>query len=176
MVNKSPNKRLREGLDKQKSHPEDGPQRIRAWYSDDHDPPDDFQELEQPPHQSLLEESAALIESATRPLDRGRQETGRLERDAELILYGVGVEKLLTGIYLQLEPNEFIAHMDNQGGHTPPFGECKRPLLNDLGSEIPSEQHGMVKAMLNIVQEHRNNEVHSGFHQYGQAWFNRLTL
>lgn len=174
MVDETPTQNLKHALREVQSHLEAGDQRIKSWYSDDFDPPEKFPELEAPPHQYLIERGAKLHTFAA-DLREGPVELDDPVNDAELVLYGVGMERLLTGVYLKVDPGEFLQKMVKKG-ETPSFQDCKKVLIEDLAEQLPSEQCGMVVLVLDILWELRNNETHLGYHSYYPYQVNRLFL
>jgi|GEM_PF-3606611 hypothetical protein len=174
MAGKTPTQNLQQALEEVQSHLEAGDQRIKAWYSDDFDPPENFPELETAPHQYLIE-GGAQLHSFAADLTESSVELGDPANDAELVLYGVGMERLLTGVYLKVDSAEFIQKMVEKGV-TPSFRDCKWVLIEELTERLPSEQCGMVVLVLDILWELRNNEAHLGYHSYYPAQVRRLFL
>lgn len=174
MAGKTPTQDLKKALEEVQSHLEAGDQRIKAWYSDDFDPPEDFPELKTAPHQYLIERGAELHSFAA-DLTGGSVELRDPANDAELVLYGVGMERLLTGVYLKVEPGKFLQKMVKEEV-TPSFKDCKSVLVKDLADRLPSEQCGIMVLVLDILWELRNNETHLGYHSYYPAQVRRLFL
>lgn len=165
MVYDSLVEKLESDYDETVKHLEAGNQRIKAWYSDDFESPEGFDELEKPPHQYLLEQAAKLIEFASGELTDPRHRMSSPINNAELILYGVGFERIGSAVHLKLDHDEFIESLD-QHGETPNFWSSWDVLLDDLAGKIDEEQVDVVKLTQEIVWEHRNNEAHLGFHRH----------
>lgn len=174
MAGKTPTQNLQQALEEIQSHLKKGDQRIKAWYSNDFEPPEDLPELETAPHQDLIERGAELHSFAA-DLTGDRVKLGDPANDAELVLYGVGMERLLTGVYLKVEPAAFLRKIVEEE-ETPSFQECKSILIDDIAERLPSEQCGMVVLVLNILWELRNNETHLGYHSYHPNQVRRLFL
>ena len=91
-------------------------------------------------------------------------------------MFGVGIEIILTGIYLKIKPMVFIKYMDANNDKTPSFRESRKFLLDDLSDEIPKDQERLLHAMFRYIHGLRNNQVHLAFHHEEPAYFRRLTL
>ncbi len=174
MTEESPTALLESRYEDAVSHLEDGEQRIKAWYREDIAPPDGFPEINTAPHQRLIERGTELHRLAS--------ELGNMQatisdplNDAELTLYGVGMERLLTGLHLQLDSESFLQTLEDRG-ETPGFRACKSLVIDDLSDQIPSEQRGMLVLVLKILWTLRNNEAHMGYHSYYPAQIRRLFL
>lgn len=143
-------------------------------YVDAYDPPKSFPELETAPHQRLMERSAELYCFAA---NLGERQTtlGSPESDTEIVLYGVGMERLLSGVHLKLEPKTFIETLEEKG-QTPSFSMCKEILVSDVADRLSSEQCGMLVLVLEILWTLRNNETHLGYHSYQPSQIRRLFL
>lgn len=174
MTDETPTQNLQQALKGVQSHLEAGDQRIKAWYSEDFEPPEDLPELETAPHQDLIERGAELHSFAA-DLTEDSVELGDPANDAELVLYGVGMERLLTGVHLKIEPTKFLKKM-LEDERTPSFQQCKSELIKDIAERIPSEQCGMLVLVLDILWELRNNEAHLGYHSYYPNQVRRLFL
>jgi hypothetical protein len=174
MTGRTPTQNLQRALEEIQSHLEAGDQRIKAWYSDDFDPPDDFPELEIAPHQYLIEQGAELHSFAA-DLNEGPVKLADPTNDAELVLYGVGMERLLTGVHLKLDSDSFLETIEREE-QTPSFQDCKSVLIDDVAERLPSEQRGMMVLVLKILWELRNNEAHLGYHGYYPNQVRRLFL
>lgn len=174
MVNDSPTALLEQALEEVQDHIEAGDQRIKAWYVDGYDPPDGFAEIETAPHQRLMERSAELYCFAANL--RERQTTlGSPKSDTEIMLYGIGMERLLSGVHLKLEPETFIETLE-ESGQTPSFSTCKGILVPHVTDQLSSEQCGMLVLVLEILWALRNNETHLGYHSYQPYQTRRLFL
>lgn len=152
-----------------------GNRRIKAWYCDEHDPPEELGNIEAPPHQTLFERAAKLADFAASSLTREEVRVGNPDPVVELITYGVAVEILLSGVHLKLEPIEFIRELE-ENDRTPSYCECKQVLITDLNSKMPSEQRGILIKTLEIIRDQRNNEVHLGYHTYQHSHLDGLIL
>lgn len=175
MSEKSSTKILNEALQKTKNHHEIGNHRIRAYYDESYEYSEEFPDLEKAPHNSIMNEGIELINLAYEKMSGGRNEIGNRELDAELILYGVGMERLLTGIYLKLEPEDFIQKIENTG-ESPSFEKARDLVVSDFADLVEDDVVGKLRLILDIVKEHRNNEVHLGYHQYIHGEITPLVL
>lgn len=165
MSDKPEIKILKNQLDEVQSHLGNGNQRIKSWYCDDYDHPEDFPELEEAPHTSLITRGAELVDFAGTSLKDDLLELGDPENDAEIILYGVGIERIISGIHLKLNPMDFIETLEKKG-QTPSFPQSKQVVISDLADHVSSDECGKMVMTLDILWKLRNNEVHFGFHSY----------
>jgi hypothetical protein len=161
----STTKILCRALKKTKEHHEIGNQRIRAYYDNSYEPLEDFPEPEMAPHDSIMNEGVELINLAHDTMSAKSNNVGDREIDAELILYGVGIERLLTGIFLKLKPKEFVRQLEDRG-ESPSFETARSLVVSDFATRTNGDAVGNLNLILDIVQVHRNNEVHLGYHQY----------
>lgn len=173
---------LARDLGELEDHLKAGNQRIKSYYLDEYDPPEGFENrrLERPPHQDIIERGVGLIKFASRVArdEEGGKFTafGDPEREAEFVLYGVGMECLLTGIYLQSDPQSFISYMESNDCRTPGISDSKNEVLRNLSEELDDGELSALSLLIDMVIKHRNNEVHLGFHRWGHHYFERLLL
>jgi len=158
----------------QRNH-ELGDQRIKAWYCDRYEPPEELQAIEIPPHQTLFERSAKLADFASSDLAREEVKFGDPDPFVELITYGVAVEILLSGVHLKVNSEEYIKMLE-KNKRTPSYCDCKQILIADITSKMPSEQLGILIKTLEIIRDQRNNEAHLGYHSYQHSHLDGLVL
>lgn len=173
---KSPTKRLKSIQKEVQKHINSGNLRIKSYYLDSLEPPESYPELDEPPHQTIMEGGASLIHFASDGVLPEFNSLGHPANDTELLLYGVGMERLLSGIHLKIDPQGYIDYMDDKNGRSPPFGKSKQLLVEDLADTLDTDQRGVLCLVLEIVREQRNNEAHIGFHHRGHYQFTRVVL
>lgn len=164
MSENSPTEILEMALEGIKTHNQKGNQRIIAYYDESFEIPDNIQEPDTAPHISLIEDGIELVNLGHEIVEGRRYSISNPKINAELILYGVGIERLLTGIYLKLETEKFIQKIKKYG-ESPGFNTVKESVLNDVYKKVDRDAGGIVKLALDIIQEIRNNEVHLGYHR-----------
>ncbi|WP_127117524.1 hypothetical protein [Halorubrum sp. PV6] len=152
-----------------------GDQRIKAWYCDEYEPPEELQDIETPPHQRLFERSAKLADFAASNLAREEVRFGDPDPIVELIAYGVAVEILLSGVHLKVDSEKFVKILE-KNKKTPSYCDCKQILIADITSKMPSEQLGILIKTLEIIRDQRNNEAHLGYHTYQHSHLDGLVL
>lgn len=165
MVYESLAEKLESDLSETKRHHAKGNERIKAWYSDDVEPPDVGAELNQNPHQSILEDGAKVIDFASGRLTETHRRMNDAQYDSELVMYGVGFERILTAAHLKLKPKSFIEKLE-QDGETPSFQKSRNVMFADLSDRLVDEQMKVLSLTMELVREHRNNEAHFGFHRH----------
>lgn len=158
-----------------KDHLNQGNQRIKAWYLEGYSHPDDPPEIEEPPHQRMMEQSAEFVNFAARSISKGQVEMNGPRNSVELLVYGVATELLLSSIHLKLDPTSFIKHLENQG-ETPSYDQCSDVLFEDLSDKIPQEQMRIMVKVLDIIRDQRNNEAHLGYHTFNHSHLDGLIL
>lgn len=173
MVNNPPTKRLDSNLQEVSEHIEAGNQRIKSWYSQHCEQPDEYPELDRPPHQVLMKRGIKLINFADELANTIRF-LDSPENDAILLLYGVGMERILSGIHLKIDSDDFIEHMEKNSGETPSIKYSSKILISNLCDEISDEQRGILKLVLEYVRIQRNNEAHLGYHRVDHIHMRRL--
>lgn len=157
--------KLRQDIEDTKAHIEKGNKRIKSWYWDGFDRPEDTRELDRAPDESLLLDAAKYVALAAGRLTDSRQRLSDAEYDAELMMYGVAFERIASAVHLRVEPDEFLEKLDADG-QTPSFYSSRKVMEDDLASELDDEQQEALKLTLDIVRVHRNNEAHLGYHQF----------
>lgn len=167
--------RLKRDYEETVDHIWDGNHRIVAWYCDGVEPPAGFPELEKAPHQRLLEEGVELLELASGELNDPTHRLSGPIRNAQLILYGVGFERIGSAIHLKLQTAEFIEELLDSG-ETPNFWKSWEVVRDNLSERLDEKQVKAVKWTQEIVWKHRNNEAHLGYHRHLSYQYGAIVL
>lgn len=135
---------------------------VKAAYADQLEIEYDGPEYDSPipPDQLLIQDALryAVFASESFPHDGEPAEfTGPQLR---LLVLGVSAELLLTGISLDIEPQEFVQKLERTS-NTPGFHECRRELMQDLDKYTKRERE-TIDHVLKILRRHRNNLAHFG--------------
>jgi hypothetical protein len=158
---------LKDNIEEIEQHQRAAPQRIRAFYFDDEEPPEGFSEFEREPHQLMLENAAKWavmprsVFGNVRIVGKGPPAT-----EFEYLALGVATERLLNAIYLYKNPKYFTNHLEDNSGKTPEYEKAEGILLSDLSSKLNDEQMKRVTLVLEIMRKQRNNIAHFGFHRF----------
>lgn len=169
MPYKTPTQRLRQELEETKAHIQAGHHGIKASYNDRYDQPDDYPEPKRSPATRFLEAGAQLINFTAEDFPREPITMGDPANDAEVVLYGVAMERLLHGVHLTIAPENFIDYMEKNNDNTPTFTDSRQMLVGDVARDLSDEEMGVLCLVLDIVKEQRDNEVHSGYHRRGYS-------
>lgn len=161
---------LQEHIEELDEHLAVAPKRIEAYYRDE-EPPDGFPEYEEPPHQQLIRRGVTAIEFAYEyeqqdPFVDLSMNWGT--RDIVFAHVGVGLELLLTGIYMKVDSEDFISKLRKNGGETPNHDTAKRRVMGFLPDSLTDSQRKQISLVIDIVHEQRNNTVHLGLHGFHQ--------
>lgn len=157
--------KLQRDIEETGSHIDKGDQRILAWYRDELNPPEGTPALDKAPHESLFDDAASYFDLASGHLSEYPRRRSNAQYDAELMLYGVAFERLVSGVHLKVETGDFLDTLVDSG-KTPWFNESRQVMVQNLSPMLGDEQEKVLERTIDLVWLHRNNEVHLGFHQH----------
>lgn len=156
---------LQENIEEIEQHQKLAPQRLRAFYSEEEEPPTNFSQLPRPPHQTMIENAAEWALMTRNQFDDRRVlGEGPPLGEFEYLALGVATERFLNAIYLLKNTDQFIQHLEDNG-KTPDYEDAEKILIKDLTIDLDSSQIRRIKLILKIVRLHRNNIAHFGFHR-----------
>ena len=78
-----------------------------------------------------MENGATLINFAAEELIEYPCTLSDPRNDTELLLFGVGMERVLNGVYLKVDPEGYVSYVENNS-QSPSFGDSKQVVIEDL--------------------------------------------
>ena len=155
-------------IDDLNNHLNSAPQRIRSYYLPNHNPPEDYPELDESPAQMLVDDAADLVQYEFQI--QSQREAIILDGDwayerSHYMHIAVAFELLLNAFYMKNNPAEYASKMESN--RTPNLKDGKSQLFARVGPELSDAQSKRISLVIDLVRIKRNNAVHDGFHTQG---------
>lgn len=155
-------------IDSYTSRLHDAPARIRAYYSDEFDHPEQYQELETDPAQLVIEDAADLVQfefNIEEQHDTIVEDGDWVHERSSYIHFAVAAELLLNAHYMRESPIEYANRLEEH--NTLNIQDGKDHFLGAIRLELTGSQRKRVSLVLELLRLKRNNAAHAGFHRHG---------